>query len=364
MHIIGDLKIMKNTFKDDFQSNVLKELVKWFMNSQIFNGEAYVAYYSGRKRGPVYPEITAYAISLSCILFKRTGEQNFLKRAEKLAAYIMRISRQGAVPNLADNLLYTFDTGIFISAMFDLYEVTNNNAYLEQARKSIDWLYSLWDGRQFLAVDKSPKNNNWYQTQSVHLVKLVIPLLKAAEYFDDKKYVSTAMVLLQEYKQLQEKDGRFRLNKNTTVTMTHPHCYATEGYLYAYYKTGNSDLLETAYRAGNWLCKVQNPDGSLYRMYSQGKKESCQPREKIRTSDATAQATRIWKFLGLNKNNIERAYTYLNSELDGGLHLFRKDSLLRRFFSWSRPVYSWPTFFYIHSIMLPFGEIEHCREIF
>jgi len=352
---------MKNA-KDKSQLNILNQLIKWFLDSQIFNGEAYVAFYSGSKSGPVYPEITAYAISLSCILFKRTGDRKFLERAEKIATYLMSIGRQGGIPNLVDNLLYAFDTGIFTSAMFDLYEVTKNNTYLGQACKSINWLYSLWDGRHFHPVDKASYKNKWYQTRSVHLVKLVIPLLKAAEYLDDEKYKSTAMLLLEEYKQLQEKEGRFRLNKDTWVTMAHPHCYATEGYLYAYYKTGNSDLLEIAYKAGNWLCEVQNPDGSLYRIYLQGK--SCQVPEKIKTSDATAQATRIWKLLGLNKDKIEKAYDYLNSELNGGLHLFRKDSSLSRFFSWNRSVYSWPTFFYIHSLVLPFGEIKYCEEIF
>jgi uncharacterized protein YyaL (SSP411 family) len=360
----GGLKDMKNT-KDKSQLNILNELIKWFLDSQIFNGEAYVAYYSGSKRGPIYPEITAYAISLSCILFKRTGEQKFLERAEKIATYMMSVDRQGGIPNLVDNLLYTFDTGIFISAMFDLYEITRNDAYLEQACKSINWLHSLWDGRQFLPTNKSPKKSEWYQTRSVHLVKLVIPLLKAAEYLGDEKYKSTAMLLLEEYKQLQEKDGRFRLNKDTSVTIVHPHCYATEGYLYAYYKTGKSDLLEIAYKAGNWLAKMQNSDGSLYRVYTQGSGETCVPLEKVKTSDATAQATRIWKLLGLNEsNNIERSYAYLNSELDGGLHLFRNESLLRKLFLGRRPIYSWPTFFYIHSLMLPFGEMKYCKEIF
>lgn len=336
------------------------------MNSPIFDGKAYVAYYSGRRRGPVYPEITAYAISLSCILFKRSGEQKFLVRAKKLADYMASINRQGAIPNFSDGLLYAFDTSIFISAMFDLYKVTKNSAYLEQARESLEWLYTLWDGRRFSAVDKPSTSGEWYQCQSIHLAKLAIPLLKAAEHLGDSKHMATAITLLQEYKQLQEEDGRFRINQNSVVTLTHPHCYATEGYLYAYHKTGNKEFLEIAQKAANWLCRMQNPDGSLYcTYYPQGKKETCKKQEKIKTSDATAQATRIWKLLVTSESCIRKAYDYLYRELKcGGLRLFRDESLRGKMFSWRSPIYSWPTFFFIHSVLLPFGETKYFEEIF
>ena len=149
------------------------------------------------------------------------------------------------------------------------------------------------------------------------------------------------------------------------MTMAHPHCYATEGYLYAYYVTGNKEFRDVAFRAGDWLSKMQNKDGSIYRTYySEEKEEPHQTREKLKTSDATAQATRIWKLLSTNGDNIERAYRYLNSELKGGLRLFRNESPVEKLLSWRRPVYSWPTFFFIHSVSLPFGELDYTRELF
>jgi len=298
------------------------------------------------------------------MLFKRNKERRFLERAEKCAEYMTRINKHGAVPNFADNLSYAFDTGIFISAMFDLYALTKNDSYLKQADKSLNWLYSLWNGRYFSAVDQLPEEREWYHRPSVHLVKLAIPLLKAAESLGDKRHEATALTLLQEYKQLQEEDGRFRLNQNSAVTMAHPHCYATEGYLYAYHATKNEEFLDVARRAGDWLRKMQNKDGSLYRIYYSQVQERRQVYEKLKTSDATAQATRIWKLLSTNKDNIERAYEYLNGELDGGLRLFRNESLGGKLLSWRRPIYSWPTFFFIHSVSLPFGEVSYTGELF
>lgn len=275
-----------------------------------------------------------------------------------------KISRQGAVPNFPENLLYAFDTGMYISAMCDLHVLTKNDLYLKQADKSLNWLYSLWNEKFFSAVDQLPQKREWYHYPSVHLVKLAIPLLKAAECLGDKRHEATALTLLQGYRQLQEEDGRFRLNQNATITMSHPHCYATEGYLYAYYVTKNKDFLDIACKAGDWLRKVQNKDGSIYRTYYSEEEEPRQKREKLKTSDATAQATRIWKLLSTNEDNIERAYRYLNSELKDGLRLFRNESPLGKLLSWRRPVYSWPTFFFIHSVSLPFGELDYTRELF
>ena len=343
----------------------LKRLADWFLYSRIYADGAYRSHYSTCKLGFIYPEITAYAISLCCILYKRTKESRFLERAEVCAQYMRKISKNGAVSCPSDNFLYAFDTGIYISSMFDIYDCTEEEIYLRDSKKSLKWLYSLWNGSHFSAVDKPSMDTIWYHCDSVHLVKLAIPLLKATKCLGDEKYKDTALTLLQEYKQLQEKDGRFRLNHISAITMTHPHCYATEGYLYAYYATQNKEFLDIALKAANWLSKIQNKDGSIYRAYCpQENQKNDRIYEKLKTSDATAQATRIWKLLGINKTNIEVAYKYLDSEMNGGLRLLRKDSLAEKLFSWQKPIYSWPTFFFIHSLSLPFGEVNYTKELF
>ena len=343
----------------------LPKIIDWFLKSNIYDDGAYVAYYSNNKRGPRYPEITAYAISLSCMLYKRRQEKRFLNRAIDCAKYMMRISRNGGIPSLTDDLLYTFDTGIFISSMFDLYTLTQNTAYLEEAEKSLNWLDSMWNG-ELSAVNNVPKNKVWYHLSSVHLLKLVIPLLKASTCLNDQKYESRALQLLGRYGYLQKEDGSFIVNETASEVMTHPHCYATEGVLYAHHVLQKNELLESAKRASDWLCKMQNSDGSLYRRYDVEKGDKPNVgQEKLKTSDATAQATRIWKLLGTNQKGIDKAYEYLNGELkENGLRLFKSASIRGRVLSWRRAIYSWPTFFYLHSLTLPFGQIELCSELF
>jgi prenyltransferase beta subunit len=180
---------------------------------------------------------------------------------------------------------------------------------------------------------------------------------------DNEVYKRKALMLLDHYKRFQKSDGAFRVNEDTTDVMTHPHCYAAEGILYAYHVLNIDELFESAKKASNWLSKVQNPDGSFYRCYPQTKVGA--KRRDLKTSDATAQATRIWKLLGTNEQGLERAYTYLKGELkDGGLRLFRNETLSGRLLSGRRAVYSWPTFFYLHSLILPWRNMESCDELF
>lgn len=340
---------------DTSKETVLEELIAWFLNSAIFDGEAYLEYYSRTGNGPKYPEITGYAISLCCILYGRKKDRRFLDRAEACAKFMAKINTAGGVPCLRDDLLYTFDTGVYVSGLFDLYLLTKKEALLKEANKSLRWLYSIWEQRPFAAVDNVPGEKDWYHVPSVHLLKLVIPLIKASRILGDKKYKRTALGLLDKYKQLQNDDGSFKIGEDASTIMTHPHCYATEGLLYAYYTLEGRELLEAAKKSGAWLSKAQNSDGSFYLSYGVGSKTEL---EKIKATDSTAQATRIWKLLGINKDGIEKAYKYLDSERNKrGLRLYKIESM-------QTFVHSWPTFFYIHSLLMPFGEMEYCRELF
>jgi len=344
---------------------VLEQLIDWYLNSAIYEKGSYLTHYSKNNKGLPYPEITAYSLSLSSILYKKYEDDVFLERAKECAAFLMKNNLNGGLLNYGDNLLYTFDTGIYVSGLLDLYTVTDNEIYLHEAEESLNWLLNFWDGNQFLAVNKCPIKKEWSHNKSVHLTKLVIPLLKASYYLDEK-YKRYVYKLLSFGKSLQMENGSFQVFEGIDMVMTHPHCYATEGFLYAYHTFKRQEFLDVVKKSSDWLSKIQNSDGSLCRSYAIGKNnKQKRRREKVKTSDATAQATRIWKLLGVNQEGIEKAYRYLFGELkDNGLRLYKSDSLRGILFSWRRPIHSWPTFFYLHSLLLPFGEIEYCNELF
>jgi len=103
--------------------------------------------------------------------------------------------------------------------------------------------------------------------------------------------------------------------------MGHPHCYATEAFLYVYHHSKPEEYLQIVKKASYWLSKIQNKDGSLFRIYSV-EKGITEQLKRLKTSDAIAQATRIWKLLGVNQQGIEKAYIYLNKQIEeSGLRL-------------------------------------------
>lgn len=354
----------------------IERSIDWFLHSQIYSKEGgYRTYYSKDEESPVYPEITAYAISLCCVLYGRQKRRIFLDRAEKCANYLICESKGGGLPSYVDDFLYTFDTSIFISCMFDLYEVTRKTLYLHEAKKSLRWLYSRKDGNTFAAIDRIPPNKEWRHTSAVHLAKLAIPLIKASIYIKDKEYEKMAIDLLEWAKEFQLADGRFVINKEEETTMVHSHCYASEGFLYAYYYLKDSRYRKIVEKSVNWLSRKQNEDGSFYKWYpslsirahtheSSGVMnlltKTKMYREKV--TDATAQATRLWKLLGINKKGVNKAYHYLeNQSENGGLKLTKSRLIFER--SSSR-IYSWPTFFCLHSHLLPYGKMKYVRELF
>jgi uncharacterized protein YyaL (SSP411 family) len=100
---------------------------------------------------------------------------------------------------------------------------------------------------------------------------------------------------------LQESDGSFRASETLAQIVSHPHCYATEGLLYAHFALNDEKYLKAAMRAGEWLLSAQNRDGSINIAYKQdwlkmGRRitEIVFPRK---VTDATSQSARIWTML-------------------------------------------------------------------
>lgn len=346
-----------------------EEIGKTFLSTPLYdkNVGAYRSFYSPVRIGPIYPEITAYGINLSCIFFKRTKNKRFLERAKVCASYLMNLSKNAGIRGPLDNILYTFDTGIYISGLFDLYDISKNIVYLRAAEKSLEWLCNLFDGKKFLAIEENI-TGEWDKEPSVHLTKLAIPLLKASIYLHDEKYTEICLKLLRWAKNLQTTSGRFVINEKDDSTMLHPHCYAIEGFLFAYHHMEKKWMLNVVEKASRWLRNIQNKDGSFPRWYPNHSSKSFKSKVfkllfKEKPLDVCAQTLRIWKILGENSENIKKLETYLKKNSYGvELPLLNYKSLG---FEWKRrEIYSWPTFFYMHALMIPHNDIKYASELF
>jgi hypothetical protein len=125
--------------------------------------------------------------------------------------------------------------------------------------------------------------------------------LKLGRVTGDDRYTAAARRVCDWVLGLQDDDGAFRATERLRQVVSHSHCYATEGLLFAHYALGAGHYLEAARRAGEWLLIAQNPDGSINiaykrRWWRMGRRitEKLLPRQ---VTDATAQAIRIWLVL-------------------------------------------------------------------
>jgi len=302
----------------------LDRSIIWLTKTGVYNNDesnkmtygGVNAYYDvRRKRYPfVYTEITAYTIQLFLYLFRRFEDKSYLEKAKRSADWLLNVAKsRGRNSRAYGSFLmgydlskermipkaYSFDNGICLNALLDIYSETENQRYYQSAREVGSWLINVMqnsDGSFKPLYDlqrgSCPTNpKNWFEAPGSFHSKIALGLLKLWEDIEDSKYLDSARKLCCWALTQQKKDGRFSSNIFSDETNTHAHCYTIEGLLYAYDKLGNDDFLKSAIRAAEWLIDVQCSDGGLYQVYKNDW------HNRIKLTYATSQAIRIWILL-------------------------------------------------------------------
>ena len=308
----------------------IESAIKWLAESNIRNNDKDTISFGGINNGYdwqskkypyVYSEITGYAINSFLNIYKWLKEEKYLRYAKEAADYLLRIQSEdrnkteyGAIPHsltLPDlkvvRIYWTFDNAVLLHGIADLYSIIKEEKYYDTCLKIADWLLSMQnqDG-SFLAFYDANTGVKDHELKEFHgdngclHVKNALGLLKLADISNDEKYYNAAQKVCDWGLKLQDSDGIFWANPKKKYVFTHAHCYATEGYLYAYYIFNNQKYLTVAQMSGDGLIKLQNQDGSLYRIYKNRFSIGSRIKERIhpwKTVDATAQAVRIWLIL-------------------------------------------------------------------
>jgi hypothetical protein len=271
----------------------------------------------------VYSEITGYAISTFVNAYCWTDDESYLTLARQSADFLLGVQSlatqnavRGAIPHslsLPDLELrhqyYSFDAAMCLQGLLDLDAVKPAPELQSSARAIGDWLLEQMqqDNGAFLSMYDAKTNEwrhdngNFFDDDGCLHAKHAIGLLKLGQVTGDKRYTVAAKRVCDWVLGLQDDDGAFRATEQVRQVVSHPHCYATEGLLFAHYVLGTERYLKASRRAGEWLLKVQNRDGSISLEYKRpwwrmGRRitEMFFPR---RVTDATAQAVRIWLLL-------------------------------------------------------------------
>jgi hypothetical protein len=254
----------------------------------------------------LYSEITGYALTTFVHLYRSTGLEVYLDRANIAADWLVKeaMNPSGAVKCRQDSSgwrgdLYAFDAGMCLNGLVNLYRCTAEPRWLAAAQTIGDWLtgslfredggfYSKFNADTGLPYDSGEK---WSAISGSFLVKLAIGLLNLSDATRSAPYVEAVSRLCEWGLKLQESDGRFNTAPTSGETFVHPHCYTAEGLLVAGLVLGRQEWVEAAANAVSWVSAAQLSDGAFPAHYVNGQFMT------TTSPDVTSQVLRLWLLL-------------------------------------------------------------------
>jgi hypothetical protein len=170
---------------------------------------------------------------------------------------------------------FSFDAGVCAAALADLALHTGAVRFAEGAQRAGAFLLRMQaeDG-SFTAMRTTqpdhpgqPPIEEWFGDRCTLHGKNAIAMLKLWHLTGQAHWGDAARRALDWVCGLQGSRGEFPQRADALASMTHTHCYATEGLLYAGLILGEGCYLTAGVRGAEWLRAAQRRDGALYRDY-------------------------------------------------------------------------------------------------
>ncbi len=198
---------------------------------------------------------------------------------------------------------FSFDAGICASALVDLALRTGQSRFAEGARCAAAFLLRMQVEDGSFTAAEIPQPNQpglphpeaWFGDGCALHGKNAIAFLKLWRLTGQTHWRDAARRTLDWVCGLQGLRGEFPQRVGSPLSMTHAHCYATEGLLYAGLTLSEERYLTSGVRGAEWLRFAQRGDGALHRDYrteGTGLPRSA-PGSPLHVGPV-AQAARIW----------------------------------------------------------------------
>jgi hypothetical protein len=296
-----------------------------------------------RKHQYLYLEITGYMLSWLLAAYRHTGDETLRPLAHETLDFLL--ARQvpagscpfaGAFPHHVDResglshpLYYSFDAAMILQGLLDYYQESHDPRVLDAARRTGDWLvhHMQQEDGSFLAVVADGIDVSREQQDPIFgaggclHAKHAIGLLKLWQATGEIAYRESARAVCDWVIAQQNRHGAIRASAQTNQTVSHTHCYAVEGLLYAYAAMEHAPYLLAAQKAAAWLRRMQGSDGAIYIAYNRSLRELKSRVVELafprKVGDASSQAVRIWTIL----NAIVPDPGFLDSAQRAGLFL-------------------------------------------
>lgn len=273
---------------------------EWLLNSGVqvvsenpLHQQGFVCWYDAEKQSMpyVYSEITGYLTTLMCALYAETTDRRFLESACGAGEWLARTAHTSIggfrclyplEPSRFEykySQLYTFDCGVIISGLVDLFRATGDGRYLATAVTAADWLiremqkpdggfYAVYDVETEKVIES---DQEWSLCSGSYHTKIAIGLINLFEVTGHSRYRDSAIAACDFALTFQQPDGRFVTFPGEGGTNSHPHAYSAEGLWVVGTLLGRADYLEASARAAQWLLDWQSDEGVIPRHFHDGK---------------------------------------------------------------------------------------------
>lgn len=337
-------------------SKCIKSSANWILNSglQSKNGGFYAWFDRNTKKySYLYSEITGYGITTLLFINRIAKTREAIKKAEYAASWIINESLQpcgGVKTGKGEaNNLFTFDTGMVLYGMINLFKATRKDRYLQVSKKIAEFLLRNQRKDGSIAAIYSPKTNKtletfdkWSNQSGAFHAKIALGLVDLYEVTSNQVYKDAAIKLCNFTLTLQDKTGRFITNKADNTTHIHPHCYAAEGLFYTGVHFRIKKFIIASQKASKW---------SFDNLSNYGINELYNPLTNtfndFQRSDILAQLLRLGIIFSLDSKKIDElaslllTYQYKEGSRQDGGFLYSKNE---------RHLNSWCTMFTLQAL--------------
>jgi hypothetical protein len=270
----------------------LAEGLSWICRAQDAGKDRGVShsYEIGRGWLPSYPETTGYVIPTLLNFWKERGNDDARRRALEMAEWELSVQLpNGSIPDLVAREPVVFDTGQVIFGWVAAFRASEDERYLEAARKAGAWLLDVMDSdgawRRFTGASAGITFN----------VRVAWALAELAAAANDGRFREGARKSLEW--SLRQEEGRGWFGHNCLTDndrpLLHTIAYTAQGQLEVGVLLDDSRLIEAARRTAMELATRVQPGGRLAGRYDR----SWRPAVRWACLTGMAQISLVWSRL-------------------------------------------------------------------
>lgn len=216
--------------KLDYKNLALSSL-NWLKHSQDIIGSGGIGCYEFYRWTTGYPEVTGYIIPTFWNAYHLFGDEDYMKRAIKMAEWELQIQKSGGgwegFYEGDGQPPVVFNSGQVLRGMIRTFKETNDEKYLSAAIKCANWIVSTQD------EDGSWTNTNYKKMKRVYDTYVTAPLAELYQITQIEEYRISCIKNCDFALRHQHNNGWFELCDNTLLNneapVTHTISYTIDG---------------------------------------------------------------------------------------------------------------------------------------